>query len=529
MLLLLEAGLSVDIGMMKQLGAKAVFVAFTGSFIPIGMGMGFGFILGYDFSASLTIGCILAPTSTGIAIEVFKSMNAMQSPTGQLVTTAAVIDDVISLIVLAELQALSGESSLWDYIRPVISSLLFVTVLGTLSVWIPGYLSQYPGSPLQHIPFKYHKSILLTFVMFYGVGLSAACNYAYSSHLLGCFLAGLGFCRVKMLEEHWEEHVGPILKWLLKAFFAGTVAFSVPHYTVFADPNVIAVGFLMLVPVIGKILTGFFASPLKLINFFKVGFAMAAWGEIAFLIATTGYEAGLLPDEEIYASMVFAVLVSALFSPFILRFLLVQERKQKARQQEKESKEKKIHEAVYWSLVITCQPQWSLFDSIAKLADKLNLDVVEAKLQTDHNTGRVTDRIILRETQPNTPADRKQRLKEAFTKCVTDPKAELTLYRWYSDTEVAPSTEEFVHIDPDQFSSDDDPDEDDNVLVQPKGDDAENERVLGGIGGGEGGGANSGQFPADLTERLLQPHINYASAEKEKLLTAWDDKSYGTN
>jgi len=109
------------------------------------------------------------------------------------------------------------------------------------------------------------------------------------------------------------------LKWLLKAFFAGTVAFQVPRLEVFGDLNVIGVGFLMFVPVVGKLLTGFYVVPLKTIGFLKVGVAMAAWGEIAFLIATVAKSAGLL-DDKIYASMIFCSITFSYDSTFWTSF-----------------------------------------------------------------------------------------------------------------------------------------------------------------------------------------------------------------
>ena len=172
-----------------------------------------------------------------------------------------------------------------------------------------------------------------------------------------------------------------MLNWLLKAFFAGTVAFEVPRYTVFLDGTVIGVGFLMLVPVIGKLLTGLFVRPLTALNVFKVGFAMAAWGEISFIIATVAFNLELL-DEKLYASALFAVLISALTCPFILRFIMEHERRAKVRLQEKLAKERKTNETVFWSLIISCGPQWGLYDALQQTASDHSLEVVEAKLQT---------------------------------------------------------------------------------------------------------------------------------------------------
>jgi len=108
---------------------------------------------------------------------------------------------------------------------------------------------------------------------------------------------------------------------------------------------------------------------------------MSSWGEIAFLMATVVKGAGLI-DEKLYASMVFAVLFSALVSPFGLRFLLVREKKEKLKEQAREAKERKNSEMVYWSVIVNCNPQWGLYDSLSQKAANLNLEIVEAKLQT---------------------------------------------------------------------------------------------------------------------------------------------------
>jgi len=198
MLLLLEAGIAVDLQMMRQLGTKALLLALTGIFsrqsislclclfpfpfsllllllllnlipfpaplgiiMPVLMGFGFTVSLGYSTISSLSIGCALAPTSTGIAIEIFKSMKALSSPVGQLVTTSAVIDDVISLIILAELQTITATPSAWEIARPITSSLFFVVVLGGLSIYLPALLERYPGGPLQSVPIRLHKVCFL--------------------------------------------------------------------------------------------------------------------------------------------------------------------------------------------------------------------------------------------------------------------------------------------------------------------------------------------------------------------------------
>jgi Kef-type K+ transport system membrane component KefB len=146
MLLVLEAGLDVDLPMLRLIGLRGVGVAVTGSLAPLGIAAFLGiYVLGLDWRAALAVGCTLAPTSMGIALNVLKkgkvrahphpadpyppasamdrhppishpasfvplavarSPQVLNTPTGQLIIAAAVLDDVIALILLAELQVL---------------------------------------------------------------------------------------------------------------------------------------------------------------------------------------------------------------------------------------------------------------------------------------------------------------------------------------------------------------------------------------------------------------------------------------
>ena len=95
MLLVLEAGLDVDLAMLKVIGLRGVGVAISGSLAPLTGGAliaSFGFGLGWK--AALAVGCALAPTSMGIALNVLKGGGVLNTPTGQLIIAAAVLDDV---------------------------------------------------------------------------------------------------------------------------------------------------------------------------------------------------------------------------------------------------------------------------------------------------------------------------------------------------------------------------------------------------------------------------------------------------
>jgi Kef-type K+ transport systems, membrane components len=117
----------------------------------------------------------------------------------------------------------------------------------------------------------------------------------------------------------------------MRIFFASTIGFQVPIKK-FSDAGVIWKGFLFALSLLGKIMLVGFIVP-NFSNHQKrytgshihdcliVGCSMAAEGEFAFVIATFGVNSGMV-DEEIYASVVLAILISAVVSPFLLRFTI---------------------------------------------------------------------------------------------------------------------------------------------------------------------------------------------------------------
>ncbi|KOO36468.1 hypothetical protein Ctob_014421 [Chrysochromulina tobinii] len=236
MLLVIEAGLDVDLEMLRLLGLRGLGVAISGSLAPLAIATALSIgVLGLSWRSALAVGCTLAPTSMGVALNVLKRGKVLNTPTGQLVISAAVLDDIIALILLSELQALDDASAM-SLLRPIVSS------------------------------------------------------------------------------------VKRLMQWLLRIFFAATIAFAVP-INEFASLEVLKGAAILSVAVLGKIATGLWAMPLNWGQFWTVGLAMSAWGEFAFVVATTARSAGLL-DQRAFASVILAVVLSILVSPVLLRLVI---------------------------------------------------------------------------------------------------------------------------------------------------------------------------------------------------------------
>jgi Kef-type K+ transport system membrane component KefB len=297
-LMVLEAGVEVDLASLSLVGARGVQVAFFGSLVPLAIGATLSKLV-FDMSAKtcLAVGASLAPTSMGISLKVLQDGGVLGTPTGQLIIAAAVMDDVIALVLLSELEALRDPTPV-NFIVPIVSSLCFIVFVGYLAVRVvPDLLVK---RLVPRVPKKHLEGVLLGMVFVVSYFMMVSTHYGRSSHLLGAFLGGLCFCSLSSVQHVWHREVEKILSWLIRVFFACTIGFEVPIRDLWTGP-VLARAAVFMIAAFGKIATGLFARPLTAVEASKIGFAMSAWGEFAFIVATASRSAGTLGHEEFSA------------------------------------------------------------------------------------------------------------------------------------------------------------------------------------------------------------------------------------
>jgi hypothetical protein len=245
-----------------------------------------------------------------------------------MIVAAAVIDDMIALVVLSQLEALVGTITVAGILIPIISALLFLCLGGYICVFIlPKLINKYilPRFSEQH-----HDKIEMVIMFGLVLALMPATHYAKASYLMGSFLAGLTFCSSDGLHHLFVRQFKRMLQWLMRIFFACTIGFQVPIKD-FGDLTIIWQGLVFcLAWLVGKISVGFMVpnfSPSKrftgnhLRDCMITGFSMAAEGEFAFVIAVFAVSEGLV-SEDLYASLILAVLISTIIPPFLLRFTI---------------------------------------------------------------------------------------------------------------------------------------------------------------------------------------------------------------
>lgn len=345
LILLLQVGLESNINEMKKVGLKALLVAIIGVIVPFVLGtwlVGPYLLPGNSFNFYLFLGAALTATSVGITARVFKDTKTLKSPEAKIVLGAAVIDDVIGLIILAVVSAIvvSGTISIAAVGLISLKALLFLA--GSIVVGI--FAAPLLGKALS----KIHPGIGMKFTLV----ICFALLYSYFAALLGlapivgAFAAGLVldpvhfryFKKSKIVEElsengagdissetlnkhndhHIEELIEPIGFFLIPIFFVVT-GMSV-DLTAFLDGKIIGAALVItLVAFVGKIASGIVAG--KGVNKLIVGIGMIPRGEVGLIFATIGMTAGVF-DANAFSLVVIMVILTTLLTPPILNSLL---------------------------------------------------------------------------------------------------------------------------------------------------------------------------------------------------------------
>merc|ERR1712188_358375 len=166
-----------------------------------------------------------------------------------------------------------------------------------------------------------------------GIAFAVIADKIGSTHLLGCFLAGVVATAWKGFAEIWEPMVEPILPWMTMAFFSCTVGFAVPVQALAAKDWGLVVAIVILA-VVSKVATGIFAgSPMQKgygLQVLQVGSAMVGRGELGFMQISTAFKMGMV-SLGVYGATVWGLLFASIAGPFMFRFAVQFAKSQEAK------------------------------------------------------------------------------------------------------------------------------------------------------------------------------------------------------
>jgi len=328
LLLLFEVGLDTDMRKLMNTGRSSVIVALGGFIIPFVLGYLVASLL-FDLSTlvSLFIGGALTATSIGITLRVLSDLGQRNSREGQIVLGAAVLDDVLGVVLLALLYefSIAGGISLANTGK-VLAFITLFFILAPIAAKLISVL-------IKHVDDTSDLPGLIPTAM-----VSLVLLFAWLAHkmgapeLLGGFAAGLALSRRFFLpfgialhtetkfSQRIEEQMRPIIQLFTPIFFV-MVGLSLNLQEVdWSSAFIWAFSFLFLmVAIIGKFGGAMFTSePMR--QRIAIGVAMVPRGEVGLIFAELGRTSGIF-DNDIYAGMIIVIALTTLLPPFVLKSL----------------------------------------------------------------------------------------------------------------------------------------------------------------------------------------------------------------
>jgi Kef-type K+ transport system membrane component KefB len=330
LLLLFDVGLEIDLSAFLKVGASAVLVAVAGVIAPLGLGWASARWL-LPESPTLVhvfVGATLCATSVGITARVLKDLGVTGRPESQTIIGAAILDDVLGLIVLAVVAgSVSGAASGINSVAAVSIAAIVLKAVGFLGITV--VLGHFLSRKIVRMATRSGEhGVLLV------IGVALCFTFAYIAELVGladivgAFAAGMFLdpygegVYLKKDQATLRELLGPLSDVLVPLFFV-LMGLQV-NLAGFTDPSVLALGFVLIASAIAGKLACAAGVIRRGIRRWPVAIGMIPRGEVGLIFAGIGASLSLegapILSEFVYSAIVVMVVVTTLITPIGLRW-----------------------------------------------------------------------------------------------------------------------------------------------------------------------------------------------------------------
>ena len=318
--LLFLVGLETSVKEMQKVGRESLRVALLGVAMPFGLGFMMARVLMPELSVNvdLFVAATLGATSIGITASVLQDLGKVHAFESRVVMGAAVIDDVLGLVMLAIVSGIivSGAFELGSALQTIALATLFLITAFMIG---PRFL-RFSIKVLNHLDIVEAKMFVsFLFVM----ALAWLANLVGLATIVGAFAAGVilhdgYFQKWGDVEDHQytiRDLISPLEVILVPIFFV-LMGIQVKLET-FLDPHVIVMGLgLIVAAVIGKLLSGLGAASGR--KRLAIGMGMVPRGEVGLIFASIGKSLDVFSDE-LFSALVMMVIVTTLMTPPLLK------------------------------------------------------------------------------------------------------------------------------------------------------------------------------------------------------------------
>jgi Kef-type K+ transport system membrane component KefB/glycine cleavage system regulatory protein len=313
-LLLVQVGMETDIEELGRVGRASMSVAVVGVAAPFALGWAATSALGHSGTPAIFVGAALTATSVGLTARVFGDLRALTTTEARIVLGAAVADDVLGLIILTVVSRVATTGSV------SIASVSWVILLAVGFLVIAGAAGALGAPKLFKMLHGRARSggTLLALALAFALGFSELAAKAQLAPIVGAFLAGLALRRSEPGERIARELV-PLGHVFIPVFFLQIGIDT--DLKAMLRPSVLGLAaILSVIAIIGKIVAGWVAGRGS-VDRLLVGIGMIPRGEVGLIFASIGKGIGVL-DGDLYAAILFVVLLTTVITPPFLRMRL---------------------------------------------------------------------------------------------------------------------------------------------------------------------------------------------------------------
>lgn len=311
MFLLFGVGMEVKASELLKVGGKATLVATVGVIVPFFAGWGIMAAWGVPQVEAIFVGASMVATSVGITASVLSTRNLLHEVASKIILAAAVIDDVLGLIVLAVVSSVArGRVNVWEIALTASLATAFTVVMAFWGTTAVNRILPHFDSRAKADEAKFHIALIFLFAM------ALLAQYTGVAAIVGAFLAGLALsdsadARVRTLTRGVSE--------LLVPFFLAGIGLHL-NLGVFRSRSTIILALIILAAAVATKLIGCGAGALSLgwQNVVKVGMGMVPRGEVGMVVAQIGLGMAVI-SPDVYAIVVFMAVATTLVTPLLLR------------------------------------------------------------------------------------------------------------------------------------------------------------------------------------------------------------------
>ena len=319
-LLMFSAGLETDLKELVKTGPIAALIACAGVFVPLVCGallyMGFYGVAPWGseaFYKAVFVGTILTATSVSITVESLKEMGKLKGKVGTTILSAAIIDDVIGIIVLTFVIGFkSPDSNPMSVIKNTVFFFVFAIIAGYISYRIFKIVdTKYPHT--RRIP-------IIGFAFCLGMAYIAE-KYFGIADITGAYVAGIILCSIRD-SEYIAQKMDINSYMLFGPVFFASIGLKTSMDSVSVEILIFSIAFV-LVGLLSKIIGCGITARLcrfKGLDSLKIGVGMMTRGEVALIVSQKGLSAGLLTPVY-FTSVILLIIVSSIATPIILKVL----------------------------------------------------------------------------------------------------------------------------------------------------------------------------------------------------------------